>query len=158
MYNGKPYVPEPDLLATCKEIRHEALPIFYGNNTFEAFFTSQPDDTISFLDSLSDDKMAMIRTIRAYELKRTGWDPRIFAVTMRAFILMRRLETTTEHLSDIMEHGRSLLRRDAIYVPIREMDGKIVWCSGDDVGPRLREAKARLVILMALENFSLAAC
>ncbi|KAK4494755.1 hypothetical protein PRZ48_014111 [Zasmidium cellare] len=58
---------EPPFLLTCRQIRHEALPIFYGENVF---FTAIKDALPPWLLAIGPEKARMVRHIRGFRPSR----------------------------------------------------------------------------------------
>lgn len=60
--NIRPFITEPPLLDTCKQVRGEGLAQFYGANTFQS-----PDliTTERFLNEFERDRLSLIRSLRA---------------------------------------------------------------------------------------------
>ncbi|KAF2164864.1 hypothetical protein M409DRAFT_24769 [Zasmidium cellare ATCC 36951] len=54
------WIPEPALLRACRQIRDEALPVFYGANIFQCLSTH---NAIQFLRGLTPKKLAALRTV-----------------------------------------------------------------------------------------------
>lgn len=116
-------VPEPDLLAVCKLIRKEAMPIFYGANIFEPLFGNSYLDTAEFVAWLPDEKVNMLRALRSRQ------DPTQLS-TWQGYSLAEAREDG----NSILGMGRGLLRRDAILLPFLEMEtGQTAWCTFDEL-------------------------
>lgn len=59
--------PDPHLLNTCAQIRHEALPMFTAENTFEAYAEGrQMEDVADWMDCVSEDRVRHFTKIRLY--------------------------------------------------------------------------------------------
>ena len=61
--NDYPFIYEPALLATNRQIREEATPVFYGENVFKARDYYQTVDLIKYTDKR---KFSLIRSIQAF--------------------------------------------------------------------------------------------
>ncbi|KAK4494113.1 hypothetical protein PRZ48_014411 [Zasmidium cellare] len=109
-------IPEPGLLRVCKQIRDEALPIFYGDNIFRC---ANMYSTVKFLCRLSPRKLAALRTVHCSvftgELVYSGYLESLKAVVRRF----------------VKDFRDSKLHLDAIRIPIRirgEPQSRYVSC------------------------------
>lgn len=155
IYRSKVLVPEPDLLVTCRLIRKEAMPIFYGSNTFEPMFDKKGRATAAFLDSLSDEKIPMLRALRAYEYNKTGLASLVYARLLavnRPKWILTQLNKAKDRLSEIIGHGRGLLRRDAVLVPYIQAGGHVMWCTEEEVIARHRLIADEVVVRSCWAN------
>lgn len=110
---------EPALLATSRQIREEAIPVFYGTNTFQSPYSSR---TLAFLSQLGCARARTLRSLRAFSTlivfsggNRDTWLDTILRATKR---LLREIE--------------GYLHKDALLVPFKEAHG-IVWKRLSDI-------------------------
>ena len=64
LLNVRPFLTEPGLLATSRQIRAEATPIFYGENVFQLVNSYSAEH---FIDVFNKTKLPLIRSIRAFQ-------------------------------------------------------------------------------------------
>lgn len=125
-----PYISEPALLSACKQVRREALAIFYECNTF-----SSGDEIAvkAMFMQLRRSKLAMLRSIRSvsyqdfYKLAANVSDPSFIhffshngdksspRLQGRRLVLRRLRKLGAE----LLDHGRSRgVRADAVLLPL----------------------------------------
>lgn len=77
----KPDLPHPALLVTCREIRHETLPIYYTANTTSLVFNRVHSLQLAenWLNALTDDALASIPAIVLQGLVKHGGIPMTLA-------------------------------------------------------------------------------
>ncbi|KAK3112367.1 hypothetical protein LTR53_011432 [Teratosphaeriaceae sp. CCFEE 6253] len=115
-------IPLPGILGTSRQIRREALPIYYGDNVFESCYAKS---TEIWLDGLPDRILPMLRHLRAFDGINTSWP---------ASEALRR-DKTLKLVDGIMTgRARGLLKMSAIVVPVHERVGSgYVWVRMDEL-------------------------
>lgn len=125
---GPPRAPvvlhEPALLATCHQVRLEALAVFYGGHTFSVQFALYGPKLVR---QLGPERTAMLSSLRACGVEQARW------VTPDRF-----MHAAVWHVNRLLEAAGGALRPDAVLVPVGH--GAVGgW-------QRLTEAKDMLVV------------
>lgn len=110
--SAEQYFHEPALLAVSSKIRHEALPVFYSNNTFQAPFSSA---ACVFFRQLRTERCKMLREVRAFNF-----------LVLRGTPHQAWLRTVWDSVHRMIKESVACVHRDAPLVPILE-NGIIVW-------------------------------
>lgn len=107
------YLHEPALLAASSQIRHEALPVFYSNNTFQAPYSGA---ACVFFQQLGSERCKMLRHLRAFNfLVLTGTYRKDW------------LRTVWESVHRLEKESGASLYRDALLVPFHDDGNMVVW-------------------------------
>ena len=101
-YHLKPV--EPLLLAVCRQIRAECLPLFFGANVFR-MYESQAEP---FIRHLGEDRVKLVRKLRPF----TSFRPNHMGLGWHAEHVLWWLR----HWIDECSKGK--LRKDAVYIPL----------------------------------------
>lgn len=104
---------EPSLTRTSRQIREEALPIFYSRNIFR----DSPYDAccIKFLKWLTPEKRQMLKSVRVQYATKT-----IFAKARRWFWRCPRIaREDLKRLRTWLDENELTVREGAIYVPVK---------------------------------------
>ena len=107
LWNGA-MIKEPALVATCRQIRSEALSLFYGDNTLQ-YVTSH--HAFTAFERAPADKLAMLRSVRAFSVDHGCKD----------WLRWIRLR-----VRELLESARGHIRLDAILFPL-DVDGEEIW-------------------------------
>lgn len=120
-----PHIRETALLAVNRQIYSEALPVFYGGNTFKLAFSNE---TTSFLKALIPGKAKLIKKLQAF-----AEDP-LTARKVKETVWMRShtwIEETMRFWVDDCTGGQ--LRGGKTLVPLWQKTGGSEWVPGMDI-------------------------
>ena len=120
-YSTTAYTSEPAFLATCKDIRKEALAVFYGGNIFRTPFPST-DIWQPWLLNIAPEKRRLLNNVRVHD--RLLWSPREVNHALRD---ARRW----------VEAHQLEIKESALHVPTCEVDGKKLILSWRNSGYEL---------------------
>ncbi|PIA89149.1 hypothetical protein CB0940_07227 [Cercospora beticola] len=118
------YSGEPPFLRTSRLIRSEAMPIYYGCNTFSA---PSPASAHKFLKPLSSAKMSMLRFFRPVEL----------ALELQGSLQVRKrweesVRRTVNRL--VKDVGKGSLRWESLQLGVKSRDEGTRWLGLREVG------------------------
>lgn len=97
---------EPALLATCRQIRSEVLPIYYGENNF----------------------VAVIRVLQGPRLSAIDVNERLTALTDERSKLIKRLRVCLEPKDEILQRNLSASSAE-LWLDIARKEGWDLWCN-----------------------------
>ena len=111
---------EPSLLRTCRELRKEALPIFYGQNIFDSPVCLADDCWELRLAKLEPHKAKMVRCIRF----KSYWSDMPYSVEFA--LGLQRSVTSLESAHQWTTQKRIPLNEGALFVEV-EVLGRFFW-------------------------------
>ena len=120
LIRGYPFIYEPGLLATSRQIRTEAMPIFYGDNIFKARDYYQTVDLIRFTNK---QKFSLIKSIQAFSEE----DPKGYSSSA----WLDCLRYWTSNLPRLLSNGMPI---KALLYPVAVGEAKeIVWARYEEL-------------------------